>query len=231
LQKLSLVIELWAMDQRKAILVVSAVILLILLIVGGTIFYLARVFNSNKSNAHVVTSSSSPVPVNQGDQVPSLQPNGTGVPAPTNRPQPTTAPANPPSNSSSGNVYTGANFTLRYPQNWGLLTCNNSQNIEFDPYNGAKSKVACDFSVKPITVLVNHSSCQGGTAEKINNIPLVKVVTRTSGEVDYQWCTQTNPTLDVTERVAADGSRATAPGDYSIQVEQIIGSFSPLGGS
>ena len=209
------------MDQRKALLIVSAVIVLILLIIGGTIFYLSRVFNTGKSNVHVITSSATPIPV--GASSPSL---------PSTNPQsgPSAAPAG--SQLVPSNTYTGANFTLKYPKNWGLLTCSNSQNLELDPYNSQNTKIACDFSVKPITFLVNHSSCQGGTQEKINNIPLVKVVTRSPGEVDYQWCTQTTPPLDVTERVSADGSRASAPGDYSIQVEQIIGSFSSgTGGS
>lgn len=204
------------MDQRRAIIAVAAVILLILVIIGGTIFYLARVFNSGKSTTtgHVVTSSNAPA-ANNGNTLgtESLPSTSGSTPLPANY-----------------QIYQGQGFQLRYPKTWGLLTCTNSNNFEFDPYTGQNQKVGCDFAVKPITVLVNKNECQGGTVTKINNIPVTKVVDRTDTGVDYEWCTQTNPPLDVTERVSSDGSRATSVNDYSIQVEQMIGSFSNAGG-
>lgn len=206
------------MDQRRAIIAVAIVILLILIIIGGTIFYLARVFNSGHqttNNSRVVTSSSTPVPTtsNGATSLPSTN-NGT---------------TNTPGNTAL-KAYQGQNFQLQYPAGWGLLTCTNSNNFEFDPYNSQDTRIVCDRSVKPITVLVNKSPCVGGDVIKINGVTATKVVDRSPGEIDYEWCTQTNPPLDITERVSAGGSRATAPGDFSIQVEKMIGSFNNASG-
>src|SRR5690349_10767404 len=125
------------MDQRKALVAVSIVVVLVLAIIVGTIFYLTKIFkSSNQPSTKVVTSSSQPAASGANapsDNLPSTQPG---------QPQ-TSAVTTPPANPNL-KTYNGNGFSLQYPKNWGLLSCSNSNNFEFDPYNSQNTQIACD---------------------------------------------------------------------------------------
>ena len=131
-------------------------------------------------------------------------------------------------NCSIAKSYKGVGFELAYPNNWGLLTCNNSVNFEFDPEKSQDMlKVNCDRAVKPITVLVSDNlSCQGDNI-KLGNNSVVRIVEGTKGaEADYRWCV-INPNgvdLDITQRVSNSGRPSSSRQDFAVQIEQVISS-------
>lgn len=187
------------MDQRRVLTLAGILGVLILAIIIGTIVYLTHSFEST-STPRVVTSNPSSIPVYSPLPSASALGRQTGV---------------------NTKVYTGGGFQIQYPTSWGLLTCNNSHNIEFDPTNGADQlNFSCNRSIKPITILVGPASCSGTTI-KLGSVSVVKSVNTTGGEIDYRWCTQTSPMLDITHRVAQSGT-ATSINDYSSQIEDII---------
>lgn len=196
-------------QQQRSLVVTAAVGLIILAIIIGSVYYLVRFIQgrtrtaSNNPSPSVSASVSPASEVSEGAQ------------------------DNPPNTK----VHNAGNFQVVYPKDWGLLTCTNSANFELDPKNGADSKIACDRAVKSITfVLDNNTGCPAEAA----NIGQVKVTKSRESEGNYtryQWCTQTQPILNITHRVSNSGETATSKEDYSKQIEEIISRLSFVHGS
>lgn len=195
------------MDTKTKSILLGGVALLILAVTFGVIFYLGK---ASRNQATTTESS-----VDSLGQLPSL--------SNTNN-----TPRNDNVATSNTKSFTGQGFTLKYPNPWGLLTCSNSQNFEFDPTNGQDVKgVVCDIAVKPVTVLVSDTrpNCQGETVTLGSN-QVVKSKTGGSGEANYRWClTIGGKNFDITHRVSGSGSRATSKNDFSSQIEEVIKSF------
>lgn len=125
-------------------------------------------------------------------------------------------------------TYQGQDFILRYPDNWGILTCNDSKNIEFDPYNKSDLiNYSCDRAIKPITVLASSQpvNCPGNVV-KIGGNSVTKSITQTANWMTNRWCLNKNGvSLDITNRVAPTGITATGKDNFSKQIEQIINNF------
>lgn len=185
------------MDQKSRTIILGAAALLILGAVAGAIVYLTR--------APARISNQAEAPIDLLSRLPTLN---SVNPSPT----PSLRQNVPTANFKS---YAGSGFALNYPAEWGLLTCSNSQNFEFDPVNTTDTKgVICDRAVKPVTVLVVNGSL---------NCP-TRSVTGASGEMDYQWCVplRDNRFLDISHRVSQLGSQAASKKDYSAVLEQLI---------
>lgn len=194
------------MDRRAAI-VLGMIVILVVAIVIGTIFYLTKVFRNNSSR--VITSNPGSMTI----------PRGSSLPA---------------TGSSLGaqvKTYQGQGFSMQYPANWGVLSCSNSKNFEFNPDGGDK-RVVCDMSQLPITVLVGVS-CTGASQVTLGrNIVLKSKIVAPDGYTKYEWCVKGfNTTLDFTDRVSQNGERATDKEDYSQDVEKIISQTSFGGAS
>jgi hypothetical protein len=191
------------MDNRVKVVIGGAVVVL-LLIVLAIFFFLSNVKKSTTDEQNTL------------NNLPTL--NETVSPTPTSALAPVT---------SSGNTknYTGVGFSLKYPNSWGLLTCTNSNNFEFDPASSTPTSIACDEAVKPITVLVaNNLNCQG-TAATLGDLTVIKSKTTTdTNYTTYRWCVPIGggKALDITHRVDPNVSRATSSQDYSSQIEEMI---------
>lgn len=224
------------MEQNRALAVVGIIVVLVLAIILGTLFYLNKTFQKNTPKKVATTT---PAPTLTTFPLSTPAPTSSNISSGTSNQGSTTITPPITSGSSSSvtvsgdsKIYNGSGFQLKYPKNWGLLTCNNSQNFELDPTSSNDSpNYACDLAVKPITILVGNNDCSG-VSETINGINVVKSVkTYANGGIDYDWCTQTTPALHMSNRVDPTGARATSKTDYSYQVEQIISSLSFSGGS
>lgn len=219
-------------DSRRTFIVTGFIVVIVLAIIFIGIFYLIRAFQSktpaqNTSNGIFPRSATS-------SPVPSGNPNLSRT---QNNNQPTNTGSNPTNTAQTdpnNKIFASDNFQLTYPKGWGILTCGNSQNIELDPTNGVDNKnVACNTAVKPITILVDQTDptgCDGETV-KIGNYNVVKSKVGTDPEIDYRWCVQSSPTLDITHRVSENGGRATSATDYSTQIEKIISNLTFARGS
>jgi hypothetical protein len=161
-----------------------------------------------------------------------LKPNATPNPfpisitTPTNSPTPTATVSATP--ASSYKTYQGDGFVLNYPSNWGLLTCANSKDFEFDPINSSDQMgVSCDYAQKPISVQIieKPNDCPGDKIS-LGQTSLTKSQTTTSKYTEYKWCTMTHPSLIFTERVGSSPDRAVSSTNYSNQIEKVIESFS-----
>lgn len=133
-------------------------------------------------------------------------------------------------NSSGYKTYAGNGFAVRYPASWGLLTCSNTENFEFDPTNSQDiTGVVCDTAVKPLTVMVGNSlGCTDGQTETIGNYQVNKSsgILR-GGGTQTRWCvTVGGKILNITNRVSNQGNQATSPTDYSAQIEEMIKTIS-----
>lgn len=191
------------MDSGTKSIIIGGVTLLIIAVILGLAIYFVR-FSARPN----VTGRSSI------DVLPTLPPAGTTV-----------SPVRLP--TIIVKLYAGQGFTLDYPSRWGLLTCSNSKNIEFDPYSSTDSKnVACDLASKPVTILVvDKLNCQG-TVSRIGNSQVVKIKNTTDGDTAYRWCvTLGNKNFDITHRVSQRVLRATSKDDFSAQIEKMIGTF------
>ncbi len=198
------------MDNRIKIIVGGAVVLL-LLVVLAIFFFLSNVKKADNTeqgtldNLTTVNEAVSPTPVTSNAPAGTLQ-----------------------------KVYAGTGFSLKYPSNWGVLSCNNSQNFELDPTSPNSVTLACDTAVKPITFLMTQNlNCQG-TAIKLGTHTAVKSkTTSASGYTTYRWCVPLTggKALDITHRVDPKMSTATSQEDYSTQVEELIKSISVSQGS
>lgn len=209
------------MENKKAVLVAAVVALIIAGLIIGAIWFLTSILKGRATVRTNTTVSPTPTPV----QSQPATVNGGNT---------------PPTGQSSSSLPMGKtvsidSFTFHYPQNWGVLKCANSRNIEFDPYNGTdQSGVVCDYAVKPVTVLVtNVLNCQGESIT-LGGSQVIRSKIPTQTGVDYRWCVtgQGGVNLDITHRVSSDGSRATSKEDFSSQIEQMISNFrAPSGGS
>lgn len=201
-------------DQRRSLIATAVVTLFILGLIVALVLFLVR-FVQNRQKTQ--TGSNITVKVTPS---PSAFPNSSvpGLPQ-------SSSPINQGGNLNV-NLYVGQGFSLKYPKNWGLLTCNNSQNFELDPVNGVDSlKFTCDRALKPVTVLVRTNPiCQGDNVT-LGSVQAVKSKLIDDNGVDYRWCTKTNPTLDITHRYSKTPSTATSLQDYSVQVEEVIKSI------
>lgn len=190
----------------KTIIFVVITIILIATILGGIFYLFKNAKNLNVNNtigplSKLPIVSSSPTPIQQN-------------------------PASQPVVSTENTkVFKGQMFTLRYPGSWGIVTCNNSQNIEFDPYNKTDLKnYSCDRAFKPITILVSKQlvSCPGETV-KLGNTVVIRSKTETANWTKNHWCINKNGmSLDITNRIAPTGIMGTGKDDFSKQIEQII---------
>lgn len=221
------------MDQRKSLIITALVLIFIIAVIVGTIVFLVRGVRTRTAGT---TSSPSPEVV-----VPTFSP------APEENQQPrggdtiqsaTHAPA-PAGNNKGGNIptnnlktYNGASFSVQYPGNWGILTCSNSQNVEFDPTSPTDQlNVRCDVALKPVTILVGTNPTCDGETVKLGNVTVQRSIQQTSVGKNYRWCSQTIPSLDITHRASSTPSRATSLQDYASQIEEMIKTFKPGAGS
>lgn len=118
-------------------------------------------------------------------------------------------------------------FKISYPKNWGLLTCSNSYNFEFDPTNGTDlANVVCDYATKPVSVIVSNdvSECSGENI-KIGSTNVIKSQITTQNYTTYQWCTLTQPVLIISNRTSTTTNFAATTTNYSTDIEKIIGSL------
>lgn len=220
-------------QQQRSLVFTAAVGLIILAIIVGSIYYLVkflqgRVASSLKPQASVETitqASSSP----EGGDIAGAEIAPGNIPqTPIQSGQTDTSEQGP---SLDKKVLNAGDFQLAYPKSWGLLTCTNSQNFEFDTGNPADTKIACDFALKPVTVIIESiNGCEGQTV-KIGNTEVIKSKETVGGYTAYQWCTKTTPLLNITHRVSQGGEKATSTQDYSKQIEEIISSLTFARGS
>ena len=179
------------MDQRRALVIIGTIIVVLLAVVFGTAF-LSRNNRFTRNNA-VRNSSPSPLLPTQSTASPS------------------------PATDANLQIFTGDTFSLGYPQNWGLLTCNNSKHFEFDPAtNQDQLNIACDRAVKPITVLVGDKFTCEGEVTKFGNVLAVKSkTTEEDGDIRYRWCLDgPQVDLDITHRVSTEEKRGFFQTDY-----------------
>ncbi len=197
----------------KTIIFAVVSILLIAAILGG-IFYLLK--NAKQLNIGKDIGSLSKL------QIISSSPTPTISSLPQNLDQQSVV------SSEDTKSYQGRNFVFHYPKNWGIVTCNDTQNIEFDPYNKNDLKnFACDVAIKPITIIVGKEPfvCPGENL-KIGNSNVVVSKTETANWVKNRWCVNKDGVnLDITNRVAPTGLQGTGKDDFSKQIEQIINSL------
>ncbi len=191
------------MDSRTRSIIIGIAALFILAILFGIIFY----FNWLSSKPSQPT-------------LPQL----SSTPGPQVLPTPVSASAT----TTQTKIYAGQGFEFDYPANWGLLTCQGNQNIEFDPVSSTDQKnVACNEAVKPITVIVSDT-CPGQTITLGNNQVTKSTTNISTGHVDYEWCLNVaGKGLDITHRVSVAGAPAHSKLDYSAQVEQMISTIRP----
>lgn len=200
------------MEQRKTLIITGVVILLILTVIFGTIYYLIRII---QNRAAAPTATLFP----QATQTPSMVTPSPLLPGTAVPPQP------PPAQAPDTQVYNGPGFQLTYPASWGLLTCSNSRNFEFDPTNNTDQRgVLCDRALKPVTVLVTDNlTCQGESIRLGSHTVIRSTEGTKGGNIDYRWCVVTaGVDLDITHRVSTSGGRAHSTTDFSEQIEKMI---------
>lgn len=193
-------------DKTRALIVTGAVLLLILALIIAAIFYLIRFIQGRTSTR----TAASPTPTTQINFSPSPvdtieQSAGQGA------------------TIAGTKAYNASGFQINYPNNWGLLTCNNSQNIEFDPYNSTDQlRVACDWAQKPITIMVGVA-CGEGQTTQIGGMQVVKSQRQLSKGTEYAWCVKAgNTNLLFTNRVSTEESRGYGKDNQSQAIEQLI---------
>lgn len=203
------------MDQRTKSVIIGFVFLFVLITISVSIFYFGKISNKNfVLNKKSANDSLSNLPI-----APNL----------SSSPTPTTAKVGNVSNKDDSNtkIYQGNSFSLRIPKNWGILSCGNSENFEFDPLNSTDIKnVACDTAVKPITILVaNRLNCRGEII-KIGERQVTKSKELSNSTISYRWCipfsNESKKGLDITHRVTSSGLRASSTQDFSQKIEEII---------
>lgn len=201
------------MEDKRSVIISAIVGIVVLALIIGVIIYLIR-FITNRSGASLrPTPQVSATVEDNGDQM--------QLGDETDQPNPEPNASNPP--AAGTKKYQGRGFEIVYPSNWGLLSCKNSTNVELDPTNPADQKnVNCDYAIKSVTILVGSNSCQGGENVNKGGVIFTREKKQTSTGVNYKWCTQTNPTLEITHRVSNDESRATSKQDFAGQVEDLI---------
>lgn len=209
-------------QQQRSLVFTAAVGLIILAIIVGSIYYLVKFVQTR-----IASNRQSPQASVQNIAQGSLNAN-PAISGQTSDSNPTSAPgtsANPNRNVKFYNV--SDTFRLNYPQNWGILKCTDTGNFELDPLNSEDGSIACDLATKPVTVILNNINGCDGESVKLGATETIKSKKVDSdGYTVYQWCTKTEPVLNITHRVSKNGERATSPDDYSAQVEEIISNLS-----
>lgn len=194
----------------RTIIFAVITVILIAAILGG-IFYLLK--NAKQLNIN-----------NKVDLLSKLQIISSS-PTPTVSSLPQNLDQQPVVSPEDTKIYQGRNVVLRYPLNWGIVTCNNSQNIELDPYNKSDLKnYSCDEALKPITIIVSKKpvSCPGENVS-IGSITVTRSKIETANWTKNRWCINKNGmSLDITNRVTPTGIKGTGKDDFSKQIEQII---------
>lgn len=192
------------MDDRTRTLIVSALVLIIILaLIGGAIFYIGRIVRSKQSSSVLKTSPQPSVVISSPSPEATLKPEGTTLEPNTKN-------------------YKGAGFEIFYPKSWGLLTCKNSKNFEFDPKSSTDQlNVLCDAAQKPVTVLVGGSNCPLGKTVDKGGVTFTKNKEEVQDGVIYTWCTKTL-LLEISHRVSKTGQKATSTQDFSSQIEEMI---------
>ncbi len=220
-------------EQRKSLFVTAIITLLILALIIGVIIYLVR-FIQGRQNANKITSNNTTI-------TRSAAPNSTifnPSEAPVASANPSIGFNYPPASAVPGlpagdnELYSGNGFQVKYPKNWGLLTCNNSANFEFDPTSNVDQiGVVCDYAIKPITILEGgNPNCQGENVT-LGNVSVIRSKVIDDNGADYRWCTKTSPVLDITHRVSKTPARAASQADYSADVEKMIQNTTFVSGS
>ena len=200
-------------DKTRALIVTGAVLLLILALIIAAIFYLIRFIQSRSTGVRP-----SPTPTTQVSTSPTVE----GIDA-----EITDSPITP---SGETKEYLGSGFQLNYPKNWGILTCNNSQNIEFDPYDGTDHlKVACDYAQKSVTVMYGVS-CEGAVTQ-IGGVAVVKSSRMLSKGTEKSWCVKVGNGLFITNRVSTESARGYGKDDQTVLIEKMISEMRVGGGS
>lgn len=213
------------MDQRKSLIITALVLIFIIAVIVGTIIFLVRGVRTRSASENNRAAQATTVPMF------SAAPDSETVPTFDTNPTPAASsqPTNPtPGTNNQLKVYNGPSYSLSYPKAWGILTCSNSSNIEFDPTSSTDQlNVRCDVALKPITILAGgNPSCQGETV-KLGNVTVQRSVQQTATGKNYRWCSKTMPGLDITHRVSSTPSRATSTQDYASQIEEMIKTFKP----
>ena len=219
------------MEQQRSLVFTAAVGLIILAIIVGSIYYLVKFIQGR-----VASNSQSPdVNVEQIAQE-DTNPDGGSIQgletdSPDSEGQSQTPPAAGNQNPAGKKVYNGGDFQFTYPDTWGVMKCDNSQNLELDPTNPADSSIACEIATKPVTVVVGDiTGCEGETT-KVGNVDVVRSQQSEDNYTRYQWCTKTTPVFNITHRVSQGNERATSKQDFSKQVEEMIANLSFSRGS
>lgn len=210
-------------QQQRSLVFTAAVGLIILAIIVGSIYYLVKFIQSR-----VASSRQTPQASVETFAQASGAPAGGSVRGSQisigDLPQTGSIP-------SDNKTYNGGNFQLAFSKNWGLLSCANSANLELDPLNSADNKAECSIASKPITIIVDNISGCSGENIKIGNNEVLKNKKVEGGYSAYQWCTKTEPVLNITHRVSKGGETAVSPDDYSSQIEEMISKLTFIRGS
>ncbi len=213
-----------SMSLNRVIGIIIAFIILAALVFGLVMLVRGKFFPAKKTvtSGNVSTDGVVSVPATESAQLN----QGLNLPATGNR-------SNGSSLGSSTKAFQVDNVTFNYPQNWGVLSCTNSKNFEFDPVNGADSRIVCDRALKPITVLVDNSLGCAGETVNINGLQVIKSRIENARGVDYRWCfSAQGKSFNLTHRVSGTAGRGLSKDDFSEQIEQVIGSInSSRGGS
>lgn len=221
-------------QQQRSLIFTAAVGLIILAIIVGSIYYLVKFIQTRVASSRqtaqssvemIAQASASPEGSVQGQQT-TQSPQITEEAQKTEVPGDTKGGVQAPQTATDKKLYNGTGFRLSYPNAWGLLSCTNSSNIEFDPVNSADSKVSCGTASKAITVLVNDNWGCSGEQINIGTVAVNKSKQSEAGYTKYQWCTKTTPMLNITHRVSLSNDPASSKTDYSAQIENMIASFS-----
>jgi hypothetical protein len=210
--------------QRRTLIVTGAVLLIILVIIFGTVFFLIRTILNRPST------SPTPSPLDRVGLFPneSASPTAT-LPGVTATPGPVNDNNPQPPVTGDLETFSGPVFQAQYPKNWGILTCNNSRNVELDPgSSNDQLNIGCDIAAKSVTIIVGQNTCTGGQVVTLGGMQVRKVVgpvqTNLGGSgTQYHWCTLTPTPLDITHRVGT--GRAFSADDHAQQVEQMISSL------
>lgn len=215
------------MDSRTRSIIFGAITIVVVaaLIVG--VVYFIRSSRERRASLEELSNNNLP-----GLEI-SVSPEVT-TPSPRNI-KPTITPriSVPPANSqtdSQNQTYIGQGFNLQYPVSWGLLTCSNSDNFEFDPLtNTDQPNFSCNRAVKPVTVLIKDSfSCSGETV-RLGANQVIKSKTTNQKGTNYLWCVPVGTkTLEITHRVSLGGTyQGYGNVDASLEVEKMISTIAP----
>lgn len=210
-------------QQQRSLFFTAAVGLIILAIIVGSIYYLVKFIQGRvASSRQTQTSTQTTAQPSGSPEEGAEDEQAFGISGDL----PQTG-----STATDNKTYDSGTFQLSFSKNWGLLACTNSANLELDPINSADSKIECAVASKPITIIVDNISGCSGDNIKIGNTALVKSKTVEGEYISYQWCTKTEPVLNITHRVSKNGEQATSPIDYSSQIEELISKLTFISGS